>query len=454
MTLRFNPPPGWPTPPSGWAPPPDWQPDPSWPPAPAGWQWWVDNATQLQSHPAEDHGPAPLAMPWAGQPVGGKAPDVSAAPVMHAAAVPDGGVTSSAGAGRGKRGRTRWVAAGAMLVVGILAVTAAVMYINRGPSTPTAVAASALDGSSVSISWTPVADGPTIDHYVVVRNGAEIATLPASQTSFIDHDGLSPADTYTYGVVAVSESRRSTPSIQLAVAPMAPSPTRLTAREHSTTSIALSWAPPPSAPAPDQYVVLRNGEQVATIPGSEPTFADSKLIPASTYTYQVLASWASRTSEASEVISVKTDKPSLSAARLSGSWPIRVKMTQSGGGWPKVGKKWDVEWQFTPKCNSGPCGLSAKVQIHDYDTPIKLTLTRKGADYSGSIKVKYSYCVGKQVKDTIAVRVRVTKAGLVDSEWVATGVSGTVRVRTPYTDAGAWYCPTQTHAMSITGTNS
>ena len=453
MMLRFNPAPGWPTPPAGWAPPPDWQPDPSWPPAPADWHWWVDDATQQQGPHVEDHGPVPLAMPWAGQPVGDTGPDVSGAPAMHAAAVPDGAATSPAGGVRRKRGRVRWVAVGAILVVGILAATAAVMYINRGPSTPTAVAATALDGSSVSISWTPVADGPTIDHYVVVRNGAEIGTVPASQTSFIDHDGLSPANTYTYSVVGVSESRRSTPSIQLAVAPMAPSPSRLTVREHSTTSLVLKWAPPASAPAPDQYVVIRNGEQVATIPGSKPTFADSKLIPASTYTYQVLASWASRTSEASDVMSVKTDKPSLSAARLSGSWPIRVKMTQSGGGWPKVGKKWDVEWQFTPKCNSGPCNLTTKVQIHDYDTPFKVTLTRKGAEYSGSIKMKYSYCVGKLVKDTITIRVRVTKAGLVDSEWVATGLSGTLRVRTPYTDAGAWYCPTQTHAMTVTGTN-
>lgn len=41
MALRFNPPPGWPTPPQGFVPGPGWQPDPSWPPAPSGWQLWV-----------------------------------------------------------------------------------------------------------------------------------------------------------------------------------------------------------------------------------------------------------------------------------------------------------------------------------------------------------------------------------------------------------------------------
>jgi hypothetical protein len=40
--VRFNPPPGWPTPPAGWKPPPQWKPDPRWPTPPAGWQLWVD----------------------------------------------------------------------------------------------------------------------------------------------------------------------------------------------------------------------------------------------------------------------------------------------------------------------------------------------------------------------------------------------------------------------------
>lgn len=43
--LRFNPPPGWPTPPRDWRPPADWAPDPSWPAAPADWQFWVPDDT-------------------------------------------------------------------------------------------------------------------------------------------------------------------------------------------------------------------------------------------------------------------------------------------------------------------------------------------------------------------------------------------------------------------------
>lgn len=39
--MRFNPPPGWPSPPVGWVPPGGWKPDPAWPAPPDGWQLWL-----------------------------------------------------------------------------------------------------------------------------------------------------------------------------------------------------------------------------------------------------------------------------------------------------------------------------------------------------------------------------------------------------------------------------
>jgi len=55
--VRFNPPPGWPTPPQGWTPPRGWRPDPSWPPPLPGWQLWLpddaDTEQTLSGPPAE-----------------------------------------------------------------------------------------------------------------------------------------------------------------------------------------------------------------------------------------------------------------------------------------------------------------------------------------------------------------------------------------------------------------
>ncbi|QOR71720.1 hypothetical protein IM660_05430 [Ruania alkalisoli] len=55
MTQRFNPPPGWQVP-SGFVPTPGWQPDPSWPAAPAGWNFWVDDATDSATAGAHGSG--------------------------------------------------------------------------------------------------------------------------------------------------------------------------------------------------------------------------------------------------------------------------------------------------------------------------------------------------------------------------------------------------------------
>ena len=55
MTVRFNPPPGWPAPPASWLPGDDWLPDPAWPPPPADWSWWT-----VTARPATAPGPQPL----------------------------------------------------------------------------------------------------------------------------------------------------------------------------------------------------------------------------------------------------------------------------------------------------------------------------------------------------------------------------------------------------------
>ncbi|MEU7873931.1 DUF4041 domain-containing protein [Dactylosporangium sp. NPDC049140] len=52
MTVRFNPPPGWPRPPSGWVPPAGWKPDPAWPPPPAGWALWLPDPAEAGPEPA------------------------------------------------------------------------------------------------------------------------------------------------------------------------------------------------------------------------------------------------------------------------------------------------------------------------------------------------------------------------------------------------------------------
>ena len=79
--MRFNPPPGWPTPPPGWEPPKGWQPDPTWQPAPADWVWWVPDAPVAAP-------PPPLAPPLAPPPAAAPAPTVAAPTAGDTVVVP------------------------------------------------------------------------------------------------------------------------------------------------------------------------------------------------------------------------------------------------------------------------------------------------------------------------------------------------------------------------------
>lgn len=112
--MRFNPPPGWPSPPAGWVPPAGWSPDPSWPEPPPGWQLWLpdDDASAEVTEPREP-APAPLdPSPRAGEPDAPPMPGGADVPppaaveeaALAPAPVPD---PSPSAAGSGEVGRLR-----------------------------------------------------------------------------------------------------------------------------------------------------------------------------------------------------------------------------------------------------------------------------------------------------------------------------------------------------------
>lgn len=63
--LRFNPPPGWPSPPIGWTPPKGWTPEPSWPAPPPGWQLWLPaEAEAIEGTPSDSDDSAVTEPGW------------------------------------------------------------------------------------------------------------------------------------------------------------------------------------------------------------------------------------------------------------------------------------------------------------------------------------------------------------------------------------------------------
>ncbi|GAA2279541.1 hypothetical protein GCM10010430_76930 [Kitasatospora cystarginea] len=58
--MRFNPPPGWPTPPEGWTPPPGWKPDPTWPTPPPGWHLFVPDDESESDNDIDESATVPI----------------------------------------------------------------------------------------------------------------------------------------------------------------------------------------------------------------------------------------------------------------------------------------------------------------------------------------------------------------------------------------------------------
>ena len=62
--------------------------------------------------------------------------------------------------------------------------------------------------TSVLVSWIPSQGGYTIDRYLVSRDGRQVGSVPASQTSYTD-SGLAPGTAHRYTIVATSGTLRS-----------------------------------------------------------------------------------------------------------------------------------------------------------------------------------------------------------------------------------------------------
>ena len=95
--------------------------------------------------------------------------------------------------------------------------------------------------------------GATPDHYVILRDGAQVAEVPGDQTSWTNA-GLRPGDKFRYEVATRGGGWQSGPSPVATATTIAPSPVGLKVAS-TYSSATLTWKPSPLGPAPDKYVV-------------------------------------------------------------------------------------------------------------------------------------------------------------------------------------------------------
>jgi hypothetical protein len=227
-------------------------------------------------------------------------------------------------------------------------------------------------------------------------------------------------------------------------------PAGLTAGPATTDSVAFHWSRPATGPVPDSYVILRGGGVIASVRGTVTFYRQAGLAPATAYRYQVAAVRGGKRSALSSALVVSTATPPLSAARLEGSWTVRLKLVRRGG---LIGaRRWTESWLTSPKCATGSCAEVLSGSIGGY--PFTAKLDRRGARYTGTTRARLFPCGSGArsfpMRDTMSFHLKVTAAHVDNRAWTASSWIGALVMSNPHTASGNLFCPasSQTAALS------
>ncbi|MBK7717612.1 MAG: fibronectin type III domain-containing protein [Gemmatimonadetes bacterium] len=159
------------------------------------------------------------------------------------------------------------------------------------PGAPVALAATAVSGSRIDLSWQAAPDPETgVGEYRVFRDDVEVGRT--ALTALAD-TGLVPSTSYAYTVLAVNGQGLVGPlagpvtATTLDVTPPS-APTGLAGTAVSSTAIDLAWNPADDAESGIQgYEVYRDGARVGSTAAT--SFSDAGLAPNTGYSYTVRA---------------------------------------------------------------------------------------------------------------------------------------------------------------------
>jgi hypothetical protein len=337
----------------------------------------------------------------------------------------------------------------AVAVVGLVVGLVVWAPWHQVPVAPAAVHAQSPTATSVLVSWDASKGGATVDRYLILRDGTQVGSVPASSTSYLD-GGLTPGASYRYTIVAVSGTQRSTPSVKADVTTITPSPVGLTANQTTWTTSTIRWSASPKGPVPAKYLIYRGGTLVTALTGTTISYAATGLTPATTYQYQVAAQWGSKTSGLSAPLAVATlTQP------LQGPVPVKLKTTSTPGGGAslKVGQSWSDSWSFSSACTGNQCTLTATAEfaIPGFSvTPWTMTLVTSDGGYYGSTRADVTECSKTNVDNSITMRINADNGAVRNGAW--NSWNGTLTLSSPYTTVGGgYYCPSQSWQFAVTG---
>lgn len=319
---------------------------------------------------------------------------------------------------------------------------------NPSPVAPASLGGTSPTATSIKLTWPKPNGGATPDHYVILRDGKQDTTVPASMTTWTDTT-VQPGETHTYAVATAGGGTQSGPSPVTTVTAITPAPVEVHATATYTTA-SLSWKPSPLGPAPDHYLIYSNGNVLDTISGTTTTYTDTSLTTGTPFQFTVIAQWGTHKSDASAPAAGST-----LAAALNSNISVNVTLTSVPSGSSNnatVGKAYSYEWTFTPACTANSCtiALDGGVPVGTGENQFTVNLTGGNSGYSGSFKAKWTLCGSTQVNDTINLQLSPDNGAISNGQW--TSWHGTVIDNAPYTtDGSSSYCPAQSWNYSVTG---
>ena len=232
-------------------------------------------------------------------------------------------------------------------------------------------------------------------------------------------------------------------------------PARLAAGSVTTSSVKLHWSRPAAGALPDRYLIFRDGKRIGSVPGTVTSYQSTGLAPDTQYQYRVAAVLDGKHWALSSVRTVSTSAPPVSAARLQGPWNVNIKVVR-GGAAIRGSKAWTQVWLARPKCPAGPCDVTlAGTTSRHYK--FKVTLTRTGAVYRGKTKAVIFPCgvgsVSFPIHSTLAIQLTIQTAQVDNGAWMAGTWAGTMKVSSPYTSSGNYYCNASHQKISLFGSH-
>jgi chitodextrinase len=159
------------------------------------------------------------------------------------------------------------------------------------PTAPGNLAATGVSSSEIDLSWSAATDNNGVDHYDVLRDNVKVGS--ATGLSFQD-TGLAANTSYDYVVRAVDAVGNLSPDATKSASTLAdttdPStPGGVVATPVAANQIDLSWTASTDDVGVDHYAIQRDGQPLATVPGSATSFSDTGVQPSTPYAYTVEA---------------------------------------------------------------------------------------------------------------------------------------------------------------------